>query len=163
MAREVLISYLNGGKESSEAVCIISSSRGSFDDFLQSIRLYEPFAEQRIDCIEMNKFSSKTKGIDYEMALTLMKSRLDATKRMGLSGLRIFILTNNYLDYTTAEDVLQFEKQLGQNLPFPISTICAYDLAEAGGRWDQVLLDLLKAHGAHIFKGLAGSGGDVVV
>ena len=163
VAREVLISYLNGGKENNEAVYILSSSRESFDDFLQSIKLYEPFAEQRIDCIEMNKFSSKTKGIDYEMALTLMKSRLDATKRLGLSGLRIFILANNYLDYTTAEGVLQFEKQLGQNLPFPISAICAYDLTEAGGRWDQVLLDLLKAHGAHIFKGLAGSGGDVVV
>jgi len=161
-AREVLTSYLNGGQESNETVHILSSSRESFDDFLQSIKLYAPFAEQRIDCIEMNKFSSKTKGIDYETALVLMKSRLDAAKRLGFSGLRIFILANDYLDYTTADGVLQFEKQLGQNLPFPMAAICAYDLAEVGGRWDQVLLDLLKAHGAHIFKGLAGSDGGVV-
>ena len=161
-AREVLTSYLNGGQESNEAVHVLSSSRESFDDFLQSIKLYSPFAEQRIDCIEMNKFSSKTKGIDYETALALMKSKLDAAKRLGFSGLRIFILANDYLDYITADGVLQFEKQLGQNLPFPMAAICAYDLAEAGGRWDQVLLDLLKAHGGHIFKGLAGSDGGVV-
>ena len=161
-AREVLVSYLNGAKERNEAVYILSSSRESFDDFLRSIKLYAPFAEQRIECIEMNKFSSKTKGIDYETALALVKPRLDVTKRLGFSGLRIFILANDYLEYTTAEGVLQFETQLGQNLPVPMTVICAYDLGEAGGIWDQVLLDLLKVHGAHIFKGLAGSDKDVV-
>jgi hypothetical protein len=160
--RQVLTSYLKGGKESNEAVHILSSSHESFDDFLQSVKLYAPFAEQRIDCIEMNKFSSKTRGIDYETALDLAKSRLNATRRLGFNGLRIFVLANDYLDYATAEDVLKFEKQLGQNFSLPIAAICGYDLAKAGGRWDQVLLDLLKAHGAHVFKGLAGSDKDGV-
>ena len=155
--RQVLVSYLKGGQESNEAVYILSSSSETFDDFLQSLKLYAPFAEQQIDCIEMSKFSSKTKGIDYETAMNLAKSRIDATKRLGFNGLRIFILANDYLNYATAEDVLKFEKQLGQNFPIPVAAICGYDLAEAGGRWDQVLLDLLKAHGAHVFKGLAGS------
>ncbi len=155
--RQVLVSYLKGGQESNEAVYILSSSRESFDDFLLSLKLYAPFAEQQIDCIEMSKFSSKTKGIDYETAMNLAKSRIDATKRLGFNGLRIFVLANDYLNYATAEDVLKFEKQLGQNFPIPVAAICGYDLAEAGGRWDQVLLDLLKAHGAHVFKGLAGS------
>ena len=99
--------------------CIFSVLRESFDDFLQSIKLYAPFAEQRIDCTEMDKFSSKTKGINYETALSLAKSRLDAARRSGFNGLRIFILANDYLDYTTPEGVLQFEKQLGQAFPFP--------------------------------------------
>ncbi|MGD0421957.1 MAG: MEDS domain-containing protein [Candidatus Bathyarchaeia archaeon] len=158
--RQVLVSYLKGSQERNEAVYILSSSRESFDDFLHSSKLYAPFAEQQIDCIEMSKFSSRTKGIDYETAMNLIKSRLDATKRLGFNGLRIFVLANDYLDYATAEGVLEFEKQLGQNFPIPITAICAYDLAEAGGRWDQVLLDLLKAHGAHVFKGLAGSDRD---
>lgn len=157
--RQVLISYLKGSQESNEAVHILSSSRESFDDFLQSVKLYAPFAEQQIDCIEMNKFSSKTKGIDLETALSLAKARLDAIKRLGFNGLRIFVLANDYLDYSNAEGVLKFEKQLGQNFPISMAAICGYDLTEAGGRWDQVLLDLLKAHGAHVFKGLAGSDG----
>jgi len=160
--RQVLISYLKGSQESNEAVQILSSSRESFDDFLQSLKLYAPFAEQQIDCIEMNKFFSKTKGIDYETTVGLAKSRLDATKRLGFNGLRVFVLANDYLDYATAEGVLKFEKQLGQNFPIPMAVICGYDLTEAGGRWDQVLLDLLKAHGSHVFKGLAGSDGEEV-
>ena len=140
---------------------ILASSRESFEDFLQLVRLSSPHAEQQIDFLEMNKLSSKSKGLDYEATLALMKSRLEV-KRLGFGGYRIFILANDYLDYTTAEGVLQFEKQLGHNFAFPMAAICAYDLAEAGGRWDQVLLDLLKAHGAHIFKGLAGSDGGVV-
>jgi hypothetical protein len=155
------MSYLNGAQERNEAVHILSSSRESFDDFLQSIKLYAPFAEQHIDFIEMNKFSSTTEGINYEAALSLAKSQLDAARRLGFNGFRIFILANDYLDYTTPEGVLHFEKQLGQEFPFPMAGICAYDLAAAGARWDQVLLDLLKAHGAHIFKGLAGSDWDV--
>ncbi|HUO41931.1 MAG TPA: MEDS domain-containing protein [Methylomirabilota bacterium] len=161
-AREVFISYVSGGRDRNEAVYILASSRESFEDFLQSVRLSSPHAEQRIDFLEMNKLSSKSKGLDYEATLALMKPRLDEVKRLGFGGYRIFILANDYLDYTTAEGVLQFEKQLGQNFAFPMAAICAYDLAEVGGRWDQVLLELLKAHGAHIFRGLAGSGGEVV-
>jgi hypothetical protein len=126
------------------------------------LKLYAPFEEQQIDCIEMNKFSSKTKGIDYETALGLAKSLLDATQRVGFNGLRIFVLANDYLNYATAQGVLKFEKQLGQKFPIPMAAICGYDLAEAEGRWDQVLLDLLKAHGAYVFKGLAGSDWDGV-
>ena len=158
--REVLESYLEGSRESKSAVCILSSSRESFDDFLQSLKLRPQFAEHRLDLIEMSKFSSKSKGIDHEIALDLAKSRLDATKRLGFNGLRIFTLANDYLDYATAESVLKFERQLGQNFPIPIAAICGYDLAEAAGRWDPVLLELLKAHGSHIFKGLAGSDRD---
>jgi len=160
--RQVLLSYLKGSQESNQAVYILSSSRESFDDFLQSLKLYAPFGEQQIDCIEMNRFSSKMKGIDYEIALGLAKARLDATKRSGFNGLRIFVLANDYFDYATAEGVLKFEKQLGQNLPIPMTAICAYNLTEARGRWDQVLLDLLKAHGTHVFKGIAGSDGGAV-
>jgi len=159
---QVLVSYVKGGQESNQVVYIVSSSRESFDNFLQSLKLYSPFAEQQIDCIEMNKFSSKTKGIDYEKAMGLAKSRLDTIKRLGFNGLRVFVLANDYLDYATAEGVLKFEKQLGQNFPIPMAVICGYDLTEAGGRWDQVLLDLLKAHGSHVFKGLAGSDGEEV-
>lgn len=160
--RQVLISYLKGSQERNEAVHILSSSRESFDDFLQALKLYAPFSEQQIDSIEMNKFSSKTKGIDYETAMSLAKSRLDATKRLGFNGLRVFVLANDYLDYAPAEGVLKFEKQLGHNFSIPMAAICGYDLTEAGGRWDQVLLDLLKAHGAQVFKGLAGSDRDAV-
>jgi hypothetical protein len=42
-ARQVLMSYLN------EAVHILSYSRESLDLFLQSIKLYKPFAEERIN------------------------------------------------------------------------------------------------------------------
>jgi hypothetical protein len=159
-ARQVLISYMNGGQENNEAVHILSSSRESFDDFLQHIELYPPFAGQQIDCIEMNKFSSKSKGINYETGLALARSRLDTTKKSGFKGLRLFVLANDYLDYTPPEGVLKFEERLGQNFPSLITAICAYDLAEAGGIWDQVLPDLLKVHGACIFKGLAGSDED---
>jgi len=161
-AREVFASYVNGGREKNETVYILASSRESFDDFLQSMRLIAPHAEQRINCLEMNKFSSKTKGIDYESALAHMKLPLDEVRELGFGGYRIFILGNDYLDYITADRVLQFEKQLGHNFTFPMAAICAYNLAEVEGRWDEVLLELLKAHGAHIFRGLAGSGGEVV-
>jgi hypothetical protein len=160
--RQVLVSYLKGSEESNEAVRILSSSRESFGDFLQSVKLHAPFLEEQIDCIEMNKFSSKTGGIDYETALSLLKSRFDETKRLGFNGLRVLILANDYLEYTTPEGVLKFEKQLGQNFPFAMTVICGYDLAEAGGGWNQVLLDLLKVHRAHVFKGVAGSDEDIV-
>ena len=161
-AREVFISYVGGGRDRNEAVYILASSRESFEDFLQSVRLSSPHAEQRIDFLEMSKLSSKSKGLDYEATLALMKPLFDEVKQLGFGGYRIFILANDYLDYTTAERVLQFEKQLGHDFAFPMAAICAYDLAEVGGKWDQVLLELLKAHGAHIFRGLAGSGGEVV-
>ena len=160
-AREVLVSYINGGRERNEAISILGSSRESYDHFLQSTGLSAQFAEHPIDCLEMNKFAS-AKGIEFETALTLAKSRLEDAKRTGSSGLRVFILANDYLDYTTPEGVLQFEKKLGENFSFPMTAICAYDLTEVGGRWDQILLELLKVHGAHIFKGLAGSERDVV-
>jgi len=160
-AREVLVSYINGGRERNEAICVLGSSRESYDHFLQSTGLSAQFAEHPIDFLEMNKFAS-AKGIEFETALTLAKSRLEDAKRTGSSGLRVFILANDYLDYTTAEGVLQFEKRLGQNFAFPLTAVCAYDLTEVGGRWDQILLELLKVHGAHIFKGLAGSERDVV-
>ena len=160
-AREVLVSYVNGGRERNEAISILGSSSESYDHFLQSTGLSAQFAEHPIDFLEMNKFAS-AKGIEFETALTLAKSRLEAAKRTGSGGLRVFILANDYLDYTTVEGVLQFEKKLGENFSFPLTVICAYDLTEVGARWDQVLLELLKAHGAHIFRGLAGSERDVV-
>jgi sugar phosphate isomerase/epimerase len=150
---------MKGAQESNEVMQILSSSQGSCDNFLQAVKLYAS-AEQRIDCIEMSKFASKTKGINHETALALAKARLEAIRRLGFNGIRIFTLANDYLDYTTAEAVLQFEKQLGQNFPLPITGICAYDLTCAQGKWDRVLLDLLKAHGAHVFKGIAGSDRD---
>ena len=143
-----------------EAVRILSSSRESFENFLRSLKLRSTFAGEQIDCIEMCEFSSKIKGINYETALSLTKGQLETNKSLGFNGLRIFTLANDYLDYATPEGVLDFERQLGQNFLFPMTGICAYDLAEAGVKWDKVLLDLLKAHGSYVFKGLAGSNED---
>jgi len=108
----------------------------------------------------MNKFFSKTKGIRFETAMAVAKSTLDSTKMSGFNGLRLFILADDYLDYTSPQGVLRFEEWFGQNLPFPMTAICSYNLAEARGRWDEVLLDLLKVHGIRIFKGIAGSNED---
>jgi hypothetical protein len=157
VARQVFVSYVNGAQEMNEPVHILSSSRESYENFLQSLKLYASFAKQQIDCIEIHKFSSKSKGINHETALAIAKAQLDRNKSLGFNGLRIFVLANDYLDYTTPEGVLDFERQLGQSFPFHMTGICAYDLTEGGGRWNEVLLDLLKAHGSHIFRGLAGS------
>ena len=160
VARQVLMSYVNGAQEMNEEVHILSSSRESFENFIQSLKLYVSFAKQQISCIEIDHFSSKTKGINHETALALAKAQLDRNKSLGFNGLRIFALANDYLDYATPEGVLDFERQLGQSFPFRMTGICAYDLAEGGARWNKVLLDLLKAHGSRIFKGLAGSDED---
>ena len=154
-ARQVLMSYLNGARERNEAVHILSSSLKSLDVFLQSIGLHTPFEEERTKCIEVDKFCSE--GINYEKAMVLAKPTLDAVRRWGSNGLRIFALANDYLDYVTPEEVLQFESQMGNRFSIPVTGICAYDLVDARAGWDRILLDLLKAHGVHVFQGLAGS------
>ena len=159
--RQVFISYLNGGREKNETVDVLSSSRETFNHFLQCIKYSSPLKEQNpINCIEMAEFSSKTNGIDYGRSLTLMKSRLNIVKKLGFTGLRIFTIANDYLDYATPQEVLQLEQHWGQKFPYSITIMCSYDLTRAEGKFDVVLLDLLKAHGTHIFTGLAGSDED---
>ena len=149
-ACEVFRAYVKGATESDEAVRILCSSKSSYDAFMQSVKL--PTAKDQVHHMDMSAFSSK-RGFNSELAISLTKSELDATRKLGFKGLRVFSLANDYLNYASLNDVLQFEKQLGLRFPLPISGICAYDI---GSLVDEALADLLKAHGSHIFQGIAG-------
>lgn len=111
-----------------------------------------PAAKDHVHHMDMGAFSSK-RGFNSELAISLTKSELDATRKLGFKGLRVFSLANDYLDYAPLNDVLQFEKQIGLKFPLSISGICAYDIGSLG---DEALAELLKAHGSHIFQGIAG-------
>jgi hypothetical protein len=150
-AYEVFRAYVRGATERAEAVRILCSSKRSYDVFLQSAKLSP--TKDHVNYVEMSAFSSKT-GFNSEKALSLAKSELDATRKLGFKGLRLFSLGNEYLNYASLSDVLQFEKQLGLKFPSSMSGICAYDIR--GSLGDEALSELLKAHGNHIFQGVAG-------
>ena len=149
-AYEVFRAYVSGATERNEAVRILSSSKRSYDLFLQATG---PPTKDLVNWIEMNAFASKT-GFNSEKALSLAKSELDAALKLGFKGLRLFSLANDYLNYTSLMDVLEFEKQLGLRFPTSMSAICAYDIR--GNLGEEALETLLKAHGSHIFQGVAG-------
>jgi hypothetical protein len=151
--RQVFKAFVDGSVEKNEAVQVICSSRNAYDAFMQIANL-SPLARDHVQCLPMSEFSSKSGGVNHEKALSVIKSALEATSKMGFNGLRIFSLSNQYFDHISTDEVVRFEQQLGHEFTLPIAMICAYDTAK--NLSDEVLLDLLRAHGSHIFQGLAG-------
>ena len=151
-ACQVLSAFVEGAVEKNEAVHILCSSRNAYDAFMQTANV-SPHARDHIQYLAMSEFSSKLAGLNREKALSLIKSALEATSKLGFSGLRIFTLSNQYFDHTSPHEVLRFEQQLGHEFPLPIAMICAYDTSNLS---DEILLELLRAHDSHIFQGIAG-------
>jgi len=141
-----LRAYVEGSIEKNEAVKILSSSRSTYEDLLKHLP-EATLVRNRVGFIPIME-------LNCEKYRTFAESTVDEIKRLGYTGVRIFCLATEYFAYSSPQEVIKLEKQLGHNFSFPMSAICAYDTT--AGMKDEILAELLQAHGGHIFERIAG-------
>jgi len=159
-AAQVLSSYLKGGLDRNEAVCLIAPTQDAYSDMLQRAGIEAKPLEGngRLRFLSMNElYAHKSKSLlDFDRVFRSAQQVTREGSVYGFKGTRFILLSECQLEYISPANLLRFESELGRTFNLPLTVICTYDGHELIKRGlGELLLSLFQHHGRIIGKELA--------
>ena len=155
---QVFSSYLKGGLGRNEAVRLIAPTHDEYSDILRrgGIDARDMESDGRLRFLPMINLFARQGGVPLDIgSVSLSVRKLCQVDDGKFEGTRVISFSEHYLDYTSPDNVLRLERDLGRAFDLPLSLICAYDGRELIKRGlGEVLLSLFQHHGRIIGKEL---------
>jgi len=155
---QVFSSYLKGALERNEAFRLIAPTQNAHASILRRADLDAELlkGDERVRLWPMTELFARTEGNPLDMGSVTRSIRKLGQDGIGrFKGTRVISLSEHYLDYTSPDNLLRLENELGRTFDLPLSVICTYDGPELIKRGlGEVMLGLFRHHGRIIGKEL---------
>jgi len=159
-AAQVLSSYLKGGLDRNEAVCLIAPTHNAYSGMLQRAGIDANPLEVngRLRFLSMTELYAHMgkSPLDFDRAIRSAQQVLREGDVCRFKGTRFILLSEFQLEYMSPTNLIRFESEIGRTVNLPLSVICTYDGHELIKRGlGELLLSLFQHHGRIIGKELA--------
>jgi hypothetical protein len=149
--REVLFNFLQAGIEKGEGAVYVASQetsrqvRRSMEYFGLDVKTHERDGLLRI--LDYDNFYIINGEVNLTLTRHLGKRLRDEVRENGLEGLRACGEVACFFEHKKEKELVEYELEIGNKLPFPATTLCAYDVNHAKSLEEKLFFNLIKAHG----------------
>ena len=158
---QVFNSYLQGGLARDEAVHLIVPNRDVYANFLRTAGVADIDSlerDRRLQCVLILDACVDKGCLSSAKAIQSATKLAEEDRELGFKGTRTITQSTEqyYFAYCTPSSLLQYERELGQTFPVPLSGFCTYNarnLVDLGQQ--ELLIPLFESHGQVIGKTIA--------
>lgn len=164
LAAQILESYIRGGVKRLERIHFMSTSEEDQERFLKYTNENgkSPNSRKLVSYLSLIDFCFDNGRLSWRKAADQVRKLVGDVDGSSVKGVCVIVLADQYLRKASRDDLERFERQWG-SFHLPLSVICCYDTRIiADPTWGDLILQLCKAHGHLIFKGLAASRAEIV-
>lgn len=156
-AAQLFNAYVRGGIHRRERVYFVSTSSEDQQRFLDlAADGFDLQLVEQPNYVSLMDFCFENGSLNLRKASDQVRTLATNVDGSLVKGSRVIVLADQYLKKASPDELRQFERGWGWSFPYPISVICSYDTRKlADPNWGDLILELCKAHGHLIFKGIA--------